>query len=74
MLLVNHAFARVTLAIFVIFVVLTGCEQETLVLLLRAQIRHFCRFRQNTSFWQGTKAQFTKGTVFWTLRDSFPNH
>ena len=45
--LVNHAFARGTPAIFVIF------SSKTLVLLVRTQIRHFRRFRQKTpSFWR----------------------
>ena len=45
--LVNHAVARVAPAIFVIFVVFTGYESKSLVLLGRSQIRHVCHFRQN---------------------------
>ena len=63
MLLVDHAFARVTQAIFVIFVVFTGSEQQSPCLLGRTQVCHFRRFRQNPFFWQGTKARFTKSTV-----------
>ena len=39
MLLVNDAFARVTPAIFVIFVVSQGLSNKALVLPIRAQIR-----------------------------------
>ena len=60
---VNHAFARVTLAIFVIFVVSWGLSSKTLVLLVRTQIRHLRVFIKTPSSWQGTKARFAKGTV-----------
>ena len=40
-LLVNHAFARGTPAIFVIFVVSRDLSSKALVLLVRMQIRHF---------------------------------
>ena len=43
--LVNHAFARGTPAIVVIFVVSRGLSSKALVLLVRTQIRHFRRFR-----------------------------
>ena len=62
--LVNHAFARVTPATFVIFVVFTGLSSKTLVLQVRTRIRHFRRFRQNTLFMQGAEARFTKGTIY----------
>ena len=45
--LVNHAFARVTPAMCVVF---TESEQESLVLRARTQIRHVRRFRQNPLF------------------------
>ena len=65
-LLVNHALARGTPAIFVIFVVSQGSSSKALVLLVRMQIRHFRHFRQNRPFSGGTKARFTKSTVFGT--------
>ena len=61
----NHAFARVTLAVFVIFVVSTGPEKQNPCLLGRFQIRHFCRFRRNPLL-AGAKARFTKSPVFVT--------
>ena len=57
-LLVNHALARGTPAIFVIFVVSRGSSSKALVLLVRMQIRHFRHFRQNPPFSGGTKARF----------------
>ena len=45
--LVNHAFARVTPAPFVIFVVFVGLSRKALVSLVRMQIRHFPRFRNS---------------------------
>ena len=66
-LLVNHALARGTPAIFVIFVVSRGSSSKALVLLVRMQIRHFRHFRQKPPFSGGTKARFTKSTVFGTL-------
>ena len=69
MLLLNHAFAHVTPAIFVIFVIFTGSEQQSPSLLLRTRIRHFRRFGQKPPLsWQGTKARFNKSTAFATLR------
>ena len=65
-LLVNHALARGTPAIFVIFVVARGSSSKALVLLVRMQIRHFRHFRQKPPFSGGTKARFTKNTVFGT--------
>ena len=65
-LLVNHALARGTPAIFVIFVVSWGSSSKALVLLVRMQIRHFRHFRQKPPFSGGTKARFTKSTVFGT--------
>ena len=63
-LLVNHALARGTPAIFVIFFVSRGSSGKALALLVRMQIRHF---RQKTPFFfGGTKARFTKSTVFRT--------
>ena len=44
-LFVNHALARGTPAIFVIFVVSRGSSSKALVLLVRMQIRHFRHFR-----------------------------
>ena len=67
--LVNHAFARATPAIFVIFVVSRGPSAKALVLLVRTRIRHFRRFRQKPPRFGGTKARFTKNAVFGT-----PNH
>ena len=66
MLLVNHALVRGTSAIFVIFVVSRGSSSKALVLLVRMQIRHFRHFRQKPPFSGGTKARFTKSTVFGT--------
>ena len=66
MLLVNHALACGTPAIFVIFVVSRGSSSKALVLLVRMQIRHFRHFRQKPPFSGGTKARFTKSTVFGT--------
>ena len=68
-LLVNHALARGTPAIFVIFVIFVvsrGSSSKALVLLVRMQIRHFRHFRQKPPFSGGTKARFTKSTVFGT--------
>ena len=65
-LLVNHALARGTPAIFVIFVVARASSSKALVLLVRMQIRHFRHFRQKPPFSGGTKARFTKSTVFGT--------
>ena len=65
--LVNHAFARVTPAIFVIFVVSPGLSSKALVFLVRAQIHHLRRFRQKPPLLGGTKARFSKGTVFGAL-------
>ena len=65
-LLVNHALARGTPAIFVIFVVSRGSSSKALVLLVRMQIRHFRHFCQKPFFSGGTKARFTKSTVFGT--------
>ena len=60
-LLVNHAFARGTLAIFVIFIGSRGLSSKTLVLLVRTQIRHFRRFRQkNPSFWRDKSTVYQK--------------
>ena len=53
---VNQAFARVTPAIFVIFVVSRGLSSKALVLLVRTQIRHV--FVKNHSFWRD------KGTAY----------
>ena len=63
LLLVNHALARGTPAIFVIFVGSRGSSSKALVLLVRMQIR---QFRQKKPFSGGTKARFTKSTVFGT--------
>ena len=49
-LLVNHALARGTPAIFVIFFVSRGSSSKALVLLVRMQIRHFRHFRQKPFF------------------------
>ena len=65
-LLVNHALARGTPVIFVIFVVSRGSSSKALVLLVRMQIRHFRHFRQNPPFSGGTNERFTKSTVFGT--------
>ena len=65
-LLVNHAFARGTPAIFVIFVDSWGLSSKALVLVVKMQIRHFRRLRQNPPLFGGTKARFTKSTVSWT--------
>ena len=54
-LLVNHALARGTPAIFVIFVVSRGSSSKALALLVRMQIRHFRHFRQNLLFLAGQK-------------------
>ena len=67
-LLVNHAFARGTPAIFVIFVVSRGLSSKTLVLLVRMQIRHFRRFRQNPPFFLAGKS-----TVYQKHRFSDPD-
>ena len=73
MLLVNHALARGTPAIFVIFVVSRGSSSKTLVLLVRMQIRHFRHFRQKPPFSGGTKARFIKSTVFGTPKSAQKN-
>ena len=65
-LLVNHALARGTPAILVIFVVSRGSSSKALVLLVRMQIRHFRHFRQKPPFSGGTKAWFTNNTIFGT--------
>ena len=65
-LLGNHARARGTPAIFVIFAVSRGSSSKALVLLVRMQIRHFRHFRQKPPFSGRTKARFTKSTVFGT--------
>ena len=57
--LVNHAFARGTPVIFVIFVVSRGLSSKTLVSLVRMQIRHFRRFRQKPPLFGRDK-----GTVY----------
>ena len=58
----NGAFGKPCLCprdIFVIFVVSRGLSSKALVLLVRTQIRHFRRFRQNPLFfWRD------KGTVY----------
>ena len=66
-LLVNHALARGTPAIFVVS---RGSSSKALVLLVRMQIRHFRHFRQKPPFSGGTKARFTKNTVFGTPKIS----
>ena len=70
-LLVNHAFARGTPTIFVIFVVSRGLSSKAFVLLVRMQIRHFRRFRQKPLVLAGQKHGLPKaplrlgdGTVF----------
>ena len=62
-LLVNHAFARGTPAIFVVS---RGLSSKAFVVLVRMQIRHFRRFRQKPPRFGGTKARFTKSSVSWT--------
>ena len=64
---VNHAFARVTPAIFVVFVVFTGSEKKALVLQVTTQIRHFAVFVKTLCLAgdKGTVKRFTKGTIFW---------
>ena len=54
-LLVNHALAHGTPAIFVIFIVSRASSSKALVLLVRTQIRHFRHFRQKPPFSGGTK-------------------
>ena len=66
MLLVNHACARGTPAIFVIFVVSRGLSRKALVLLIGTPMCHFRRFRQKPPCFGGTKARFSKSTVSWT--------
>ena len=60
MFLANHAFARVTPAIFVIFVVFTGFEQQTFCFTGWMQIRHFCRFVKTSLY----LVWFTTGMVY----------
>ena len=48
---VNHALARGTPAIFVIFVVSRGSSSKALVLLVRMQIRHFSPLSSKTPPW-----------------------
>ena len=58
--LADHAFARVTPAIFVIFIVFMGSEQQSpCFILVRTKIRHFRRFRQTPVSLAGDK-----GTVY----------
>ena len=74
MLLVNHAFARVTPAIFV---VLTGSDEQSPCLLGKIQICHFRSFHQKPSVWHRTQAQLNKGTGFATPKQQnqiIPNH
>ena len=60
-LLVNHALACGTPAIFVIFVVSRGSSSKALVLLVRMQIRHFRRFRQKPPFfWRDKSTVYQK--------------
>ena len=66
-LLVNHAFARVTHAIFAIFVVVAGSEQQSPCLLVRTPIRHFSPFLRQTPL-----LRFTKSTVFGTPKFWYP--
>ena len=56
---VKHAFARVTPAISSFSAFFIGSEQERPCLLVRTQIPHFRRFRQNSLFLAGDK-----GTVY----------
>ena len=60
---------RDTRHLFVILVVSRGSSSKALVLVVRMQIRHFRHFRQNPPFSGGTKARFTKSTVFGTLSE-----
>ena len=60
-LLVNHALARGTPAIFVIFVVSRGLSSKALVLLVRMQIRHFAIFVKKPFFLVGQKHGLPKG-------------
>ena len=81
-LLVNHALARGTPAIFVIFVVSRGSSSKALVLLVRMQIRHFRHFRQKPPFfWRDKSTVYQKHRFrdpdqkrFWTppTCDTFP--
>ena len=65
-LLVNHAFARGTPAIFVIFVS-RGLSSKALVSLVRMQIRHIRRFRQKKpSFWLDKSTVYQKHRSSWT--------
>ena len=62
-LFLNHAFARVTPAIFVIFVVFGGLKSEPLFSVGRMQIRHFRRFRQNGRFGRGQIRHSLRGSL-----------
>ena len=63
-LLVDHAFARVTLAIFVIFVVCMQSEQQIPCFSGHSATSSFSPFSSKTpSCWQGIKARLTKSTV-----------
>ena len=57
--LVNHAFARATPAIFVIFVVLTGSEQES-----PCFTGQDAPFSSKSPLLAGDKGTVSKGTVF----------
>ena len=60
-LLVNHALARGTPAIFVIFVVSRGSSSKAIVLLVRMQIRHFRHVRQKPPFfWRDKSTVYQK--------------
>ena len=63
-LLANKAFACMTPASFVIFVVFWGLKSKALVFTDRMYIYHVRRFRQNSLFLEGAKAAFAKSTVF----------
>ena len=62
-LLVNHAFARGTPAIFVIFVVSRGLRSKALVSLVRTQICHFRLFPQKPPFLAGQKHGLPKAPL-----------
>ena len=63
----NHAFADVTPAIFLILSFSQGLSSKALVLLVRTQIRRFRHFRQEPPpLLAGDKGTVYQRRLFWT--------
>ena len=63
--LVKHAFARVTPAIFVIFVDSRGLSSKAPVLMVRTQIHHFRRFHRKPPLFGGGQRHGLPKAPFW---------